>query len=233
MDIRVNSQSSSDLISFIVSNRTRNDSGACVPNNSGSHDPRETELCFASIIQNELFVHGQYIFSVIVLALFLVNARFAADDQQTNLLKELLSVVRLLHWRNCNYPYVLFTAACFLLFAVLLPLLVALWLCVLCYRQYVHFLVKVSNSCMNLWNVWLIRNVNARALLKAIQFQHRRNNKPGISRPHRKLDRNHHFAKLLSIQLKSPTENLLCAANLRAEIQRILGRNRRHMGSRG
>lgn len=124
-------------MSFILSNRSWFMSNVYVPN-------EKIETNFATIIQNELYVHGQYVFSVIVLMVFLVNVRFSADDQQTNFLKELFSIVRLLHWNNCNYPYISFTIFCFLLFIVLLPLLVVLWLFVLCYRQYVHILIKVN-----------------------------------------------------------------------------------------
>lgn len=106
---------------------------------------------FDAIIQNDLLAHGQYLFSLAILfAILLLIRRPSAsqpskkDEQTMYLFKDLISLLKLLHWNNCDYLNIIFTTSCFLLFMALLPLLLALWLFVLCYRQYIYYLIKVS-----------------------------------------------------------------------------------------
>ena len=46
-------------------------------------------------------------------------------------------------WKKINYARISFTICCFALFIAVIPLLLVLWLSVLCYRQYVYFVIKV------------------------------------------------------------------------------------------
>lgn len=101
------------------------------------------------ISQNTFLANTQYIFSIVVLLVILLLFRRATtsitkDDSLAYLFKDLIALLKLLHWKNCDYSSIAFTTGCFIIFIALLPLLLTLWLCMLCYRQYIHWVIKVS-----------------------------------------------------------------------------------------
>lgn len=104
----------------------------------------------ATITQNTFLANGQYTISmgillVIILLLFSrATTSITKDDSLAYLFKDLMALLKLLHWKNCDYSNIAFTTSCFLIFVALLPLLLTLWLCMLCYRQYIHYVIKVS-----------------------------------------------------------------------------------------
>lgn len=131
-----------------------------------------TKQCYASdpnqfiessIIQTTFLASGQYLFSLIGLLMILLLFRRAKtsitkDDSLAYLFKDLIAIVKLLHWKNCNYSHIAFTISCFIIFIALLPLLLTLWLGMLCYRQYIHYTIKVSVSILE--NVTLILSLS-------------------------------------------------------------------------
>lgn len=101
------------------------------------------------INQSNFFGNGQYVFSMVVLMVILLLFRRATtsitkDDPFAYLCKDLVALLKLVHWKNCNYSSIAFTIICFIIFVLLLPLLLSLWLCMLFYRQYIHCMIKVS-----------------------------------------------------------------------------------------
>ncbi|XP_055320369.1 uncharacterized protein LOC129577418 [Sitodiplosis mosellana] len=102
----------------------------------------------ATIIQTTFLASGQYLFSMIVLLMILLLFRRATtsiitkDDSLAYLFKDLIALLKLLHWKNCDYLHIAFTTSCFLVFIALLPLLLTLWLCMLCYRHHIHHTIK-------------------------------------------------------------------------------------------
>lgn len=103
-------------------------------------------------IKNSFLAHEQYqyAFSLITLiALLLLFRRIFVSlkkDVSFLLFNDICVLFKLLHWKNCNYSYFAFATSCFMLFILLLPLLLILWLFVLCYRQYIYYLIKVSEN---------------------------------------------------------------------------------------
>lgn len=118
-----------------------------------------------AITQNTLLANGQYAISMAVLVLILLllcraTTSITKDvDSVTYLFKDLIALLKLLHWNNCNYSNVAFTTSCFLIFMTVLPLLLTLWLFMLCYRHYIHYMIKVSFSvCRSmLWFLLFVR----------------------------------------------------------------------------
>lgn len=101
------------------------------------------------ISQNTFLTNGQYVFSMVVLMVILLLFRRATtsttkDDSFAYLCKDLIELLKLVHWKNCDYSNIAFTTICFIIFVLLLPLLLSLWLCMLCYRQYIYCVIKVS-----------------------------------------------------------------------------------------
>lgn len=116
-------------------------------------DSKFNEIPFNSkIIQNNLLANVQYIFSLVILMIILLLLRRAtasitkddSSNSMTYLFKDLIVLLKLLHWKNVDYPKIAFIASCFLLFIVLLPLLLILWIFLLAYRQSIHHMIKVS-----------------------------------------------------------------------------------------
>lgn len=66
------------------------------------------------------------------------------DQQQAYSFADYIPIVKLLHWDHCDYRRILFILSCFFAFVILLPMLVVTWLGVLCYRQYIYFIIRVS-----------------------------------------------------------------------------------------
>lgn len=86
-----------------------------------------------SIRNTVLLVNGKYIFLLAILMVLMLRFRlklFKQQDQQ--------------HWEQCDCLGILFSFSCFIAFMLLLPMLVMTWLCVLCYRQYIYFIIRVS-----------------------------------------------------------------------------------------
>lgn len=103
----------------------------------------------SAISQNTFLANAQYLFSMAVLLMILLLFRRATttitkDDSLTYLFKDLIALLKLLHWKNCDYSNIVFTTSCFLGFMILLPLLLTFWFFMLCYRQYIHYTIKVS-----------------------------------------------------------------------------------------
>lgn len=104
----------------------------------------------STISQTTLFLaNTQYIFSMAVIMVILLVFRRATtsitkDDSLAYLCKDLIAIIKLLHWNSCDYSSIAFTTSCFVIFMAMLPLLLTLWLCMLCYRQTVHWAIKVS-----------------------------------------------------------------------------------------
>lgn len=104
-----------------------------------------------SITQNTLLANGQYAISMAVLMLILLlfcraTTSITKDvDSVAYLFKDLIALLKLLHWKNCDYSNIAFTTTCFLIFIAVLPLLLTLWLFMLCYRHYIHYMIKVSS----------------------------------------------------------------------------------------
>lgn len=105
----------------------------------------------STISQNTLLANGQY--HVYVMAIFIVilllgcraSTSISKDvDSVADLCKDFIALLKLLHWKNFDYTNIAFTTSCFMIFIALLPLLLTLWLCMLCYRQHIHFRIKVS-----------------------------------------------------------------------------------------
>lgn len=108
-----------------------------------------------TIIQTTFLASGQYLFSMIALLMILLLFRRATtsitkDDSLAYLFKDLIALLKLLHWKSCDYSHIAFTTSCFFIFIALLPLLLTLWLYMLCYRQHIHSKIKVS---ICIWNV--------------------------------------------------------------------------------
>lgn len=105
-----------------------------------------------AITQNTVLANGQYVFSMAIFLVILLLFRRATTsitkdvDSLTYLLKDLIALLKLLHWKNCDYSNVAFTVSCFLIFLAVLPLLLTMWLFMLCYRHYIHYMIKVSLS---------------------------------------------------------------------------------------
>lgn len=118
------------------------------PSTYGSQSTTFNDMNTLLIIQNAMLAHGQYFFSLAILMGLLLhfqsNTFKDAQIRQVNLFKNFISLVKLFHWNNCDYLNIAFTTSCFLLFIGLLPFLIILWCCVLCYRQYIYFIIKVS-----------------------------------------------------------------------------------------
>lgn len=58
--------------------------------------------------------------------------------------KEFNYLHKSLQYIHDNFPNILHVTFCFMLFIILLPLLLTLWLTVLCYRKCVYYFIKVS-----------------------------------------------------------------------------------------
>lgn len=106
-----------------------------------------------TITQNSLLANGQYhaymmaISIVILLLCFRATTSISKDvDLVADLCKDSMALLKLLHWKTFDYTNIAFTTSCFMIFIVLLPLLLSLWLCMLCYRQYIHYKIKVSQT---------------------------------------------------------------------------------------
>lgn len=98
---------------------------------------------------NTLLANTQYLFSMVILWMILLLFRRATtsitkDDALGYLIKDVMALLKLLHWKNCDYSNIAFTTSCFLVFIAMLPILLTLWLCMLCYRQYIRFVIEVS-----------------------------------------------------------------------------------------
>lgn len=102
-----------------------------------------------------MLANGKYVFSLAVVMAILLRFRLTLLKQQGQLQQQafsfanFVSTVKLLHWNRCDYPGILFSLSCFIAFMILLPLLVVTWLCVLCYRQYIYFIIRVSEDNVN------------------------------------------------------------------------------------
>lgn len=112
-----------------------------------ANDPNQ--FIETSIIQTTFLASGQYLFSMIGLLMILLlfcraTTSITKDDSLAYLFKDLIAILKLLHWKNCDYSHIAFTTSCFIIFIAFLPLLLTLWLCMLCYRQYIHYTIKVS-----------------------------------------------------------------------------------------
>lgn len=100
-----------------------------------------------------LLANGQYHVCVmaILIVLLLLGCRATTSiskdvDSVADLCKDSMALLKLLHWKNFDYTNIAFTTSCFMIFMALLPLLLTLWLCMLCYRQYIHYKIKVSRE---------------------------------------------------------------------------------------
>lgn len=95
-----------------------------------------------------LFTNGKYLFSLVVLMVVLLQFRSTwykpQDQQQAYSFADYISMIRLLYWDQYDFAGILFSLSCFAAFMILLPILVIAWLCVLCYRQYIYFIIRVS-----------------------------------------------------------------------------------------
>lgn len=116
----------------------------------------------STISQTTLFLaNTQYIFSMAVIMVILLVFRRATtsitkDDSLAYLCKDLIAIIKLLHWNSCDYSSIAFTTSCFVIFMAMLPLLLTLWLCMLCYRQTVHWAIKVSVCVCVIWKYILL-----------------------------------------------------------------------------
>lgn len=101
-----------------------------------------------AISQNTALANGQYAFSMAIFLMILLLYRRATTSitKDVDTLKDLIALLKLLHWKNCDYSNVAFTVTCFLIFMGVLPLLLTMWLFMLCYRHYIHYMIKVSWS---------------------------------------------------------------------------------------
>lgn len=131
----------------------------------------------SAIIQNTLLANVQYVFSVAVLLVILLLFRRATtsitkDDSLAYLFKDLMALLKLLHWKNCNYSNVAFTTSCFGIFMAMLPLLLGIWLFMLCYRQYIHYVIKVSQFAIGFQLLIICRRSDARF---SLSFRFREN----------------------------------------------------------
>lgn len=112
-----------------------------------------------AISQNTMLANGQYIFSMVILLMILLLFRRATTsitkdvDSIAYLCKDLIALLKLLHWKHCDYSNCVFNVCCFLIFIAVLPLLLTIWLCMLCYRHYIHYMIKVSSHSVYLLNV--------------------------------------------------------------------------------
>lgn len=78
-----------------------------------------------------------FIISLFILMAVIVKVRLTSLKQQYQHRKDALLRI-------------LFNLSCFGVFVVLLPILLTAWLCVLCYRKYIHFLIRVSQTLIRL-----------------------------------------------------------------------------------
>lgn len=106
-----------------------------------------------NVIRNTvwLLTNGKYIFSLVVLMVVLLQFRSnwykQQDQHQAYSFADYISILKILRWEQCDFQGILFSLSCFIAFMILLPLLVMIWLCVLCYRQYIYFIIRVSWEC--------------------------------------------------------------------------------------
>lgn len=118
----------------------------------------------STISQTTLFLaNTQYIFSMAVIMVILLVFRRATtsitkDDSLAYLCKDLIAIIKLLHWNSCDYSSIAFTTSCFVIFMAMLPLLLTLWLCMLCYRQTIHWAIKVS-VCVCDMEIYIVASV--------------------------------------------------------------------------
>lgn len=99
-----------------------------------------------------LLANGQYhvcVMAILSVVVLLVCCRSSTSiskdvDSVADLCKDSIALLKLLHWKSFDYTNIAFTTSCFMIFMALLPLLLTLWLCMLCYRQYIHYKIKVS-----------------------------------------------------------------------------------------
>lgn len=117
----------------------------------------------SQIIHKKDLTINLYVFLVVliimIVLLFLqrtITSFITKDDHSPkisisweHLFENLLALLKSLHWINCDYSKVAFVASCFVLFMVLLPLLLVLWILMLGYRQFIHHNIKVSKNVIN------------------------------------------------------------------------------------
>lgn len=125
----------SEFISAIDWNRTRSPpSTAQLTSNIADLNNANQNIIF-NIVRT--LTNEKYIISLFILMAVILKFRLTSLKQQYQHRKDALLRI-------------LVNLSCFGVFVVLLPILLTAWLCVLSYRRYIHFLIRVSQTLIRL-----------------------------------------------------------------------------------